>query len=352
VGARAYHHKDWTIFALGKMKIAGSCLKEDILHATPSEIIRESQKNGLEESWDNLSLIYTEKLQSSTKELTKTMDLFNKICLSRVELETGRKVYELIKSNIISNIEGSFTAKRFLATLKPATAKFCDEIVLNARNDLEKAMHVEKSIWGRVKSLGKDRLARLVDGKIRIYLNDELYVILSTEGSYIYPTTWIASGLTCTLEYGSFTFKGSLDPREGDDVLERVEEYIREQNIIQEYDKDGLKIKVCRGISDEKDGLCVFLLKALKGGKRIDELREMITTYLSRIVIRHLFDCVLQRDYIVVNCYGERMVDGLRSTFICMSKGDRIKVVRCMTGFQLYWNEIPMKIKSVPKKSE
>ncbi|KAM0674035.1 hypothetical protein GVAV_000016 [Gurleya vavrai] len=349
-----------------KINISKLNLKQEPLHATDTEIIYQQPQSQLEKTWNNLSLHF-QKLEQENENYSEKQ-LYNRYMQSKYELETNLEIYKLIKNNVIENKVIKSSKKENLYSIKKVLAndltKICEDKILLLQNAIEN----EKCIYQII----KNENFCFFENKMRIFI-DHFYFIEVRNNKLIYNKNYKPKGLFVIIEHKKFIFRGFVN-EESNDEIENVKRYIKEINLVGEYNICNIKItikqgneesnnkKICKDANlfenttlsnnaNEKNKmydemsqnniiinhelkLCKFIINYIKENKNL--LGEMIICYVSKYFLNFIFKekCIenINLDEII-------LIDNLSKIYCCIYKDKIVKVIRENNDFNIFVDE-------------
>ncbi|KAF7679694.1 hypothetical protein TCON_2506 [Astathelohania contejeani] len=296
-----------------------------IIALTDSSIIYREPKNRLDETWDALAKYYTKKEEELNLDAISTIKLYNTIQQARVELETGKKTFDLINEKIITkqsvSNEEIITEKK--NNLKYFIIEELKRIISKSKNMLEDAIKLERKVWG----ISKGYDARIYNGEIRIYFDDTHYACINNKGELEYYESWKSKELLCIIKYEKFSFKGRCKYESSTDTLSTLQLYFRDQRCKGEFSRGNLRVSIVEAEFSEEyksDDICLFFLEGLRRYKSVDELMDCVLFYLSHFIIKLILSPVCK----IIDKGFIKELDGMSNEFYCIGSKNIIHVKR------------------------
>ncbi|TBU16028.1 hypothetical protein CWI41_040510 [Ordospora colligata] len=315
-------------------------IEKRIVVAKEDGVCYSTEKNSLAEVWDRLMEYYSAKVRCEQKCQADEDELLRMLSNSRIEAETGAAVYELIEKDVLS-VHKVKSRSENACEFKQVILESCMNIIRKGIECLKNAIKREEVIWQKAENTGLP--LKLIDGEVRMYVNELDYIVLDNEGSYVYPQEWKPKGLRCTVVYMEMRLECWMPPK-GDDDVEMVKEYFMEQSMEQNMHKNGIEIEVCADKYEEcarSDEICKYVIEELREGRKMQTVFGDVVVYLSRMLV----DVIVSRNSCcsVLRYSGENLEDGLPEVFFVVSGNEVIRVERNMEGFEIFVNEMPVR---------
>ncbi|TBU18892.1 hypothetical protein CWI38_0223p0050 [Hamiltosporidium tvaerminnensis] len=335
-------------------------LDEETLYADSDTKKKLLPKSRIEKAWDELSDYYAKRLEDTNRDIIESTKLSNKISQARLEMETYRSVDDLISQNILKEyICAEKPVKNLQGSIKPKICKMCISIADKYLKIFDEAVECENKINNILSKYNRycsdqDNYTQksykiiLSDGFIKIFVTQQIYILLNKNCEFIYPEKWLPTGLSCIIQYDGFVFKGSLKPQIFNDAVENVREYCEEREIILERKRGKLKIIIYQGFDTQESELCTFVLKSLKRKTNLDKIIDLSLLYLSKLFTFSLYRYIDVLNYEFINFTGPVLDDGHTEMFFCVSSSNKLRILRDLKkgNFEIHWNERKM----IPKQ--
>lgn len=323
-----------------KLNSADFPVENRIIVAKEEKIYYETKKNSLADSWDRLLGYYNGKLQEEHKHEEEENELYKIMCTAKIEVETGRTVYDLIDKGILKTYRIK-PRNKIRCEFKPFILESCITLLDNGSKKLKEAIEYERRVWSKLESVKFP--IRLINGEIRICITKTHYIRLDENCRYIYSKSWKPKGLTCKVKYLGISLECSVPPIDTMDEVKAVEEYFLEKDLIQMFCKNDMKIEVSEmHMGDKEDSLCRCIIEELRDGGNIEDVCHKATLYLSRMLVGKVIRNSAQCKF--VNYSGRVLEDGLTEVFFVLADDNIVKVLRSEAGkLELFVNEAPIR---------